>query len=258
MPDSIADAASLAPLPSADPLNAWKSGLGITGRVKLAGCYTASMSDMAGHGAPQLNAVEVRHTLSIHDVERELVAAGVPRSHRQVVRYCETGMLDAVKVPGPTGPQWFVAPSSLPKTIGDLRQWQTQRAGRGTPQPAMTRFSAPANTGNDAEDMARHGPPSPAVSEAKTFSNATETHPVAAGYVGQLEKRIEEKDDVILLLKGQLISKDEQIKELSTRYRETHTLLGAMQRMLAPLLGQSDPFKASKGDETNSDQPPAA
>ena len=63
-----------------------------------------------------------------------------------------------------------------------------------------------------------------------------------ARYVQQLEKRIEEKDDVIGLLKGQLVAKDEQIGELSTRYRETHSLLGAMQRMFAPLLGQSDPY----------------
>ncbi|MGH9809829.1 MAG: hypothetical protein ACRD9W_21700, partial [Terriglobia bacterium] len=55
---------------------------------------------VAGHG-------ELRHTLTIHDVEAALVAAGVPRSHRQVIRYCETGMLEAVKVPGPTGAQWY-------------------------------------------------------------------------------------------------------------------------------------------------------
>jgi hypothetical protein len=63
-----------------------------------------------------------------------------------------------------------------------------------------------------------------------------------ARYVQQLEKRIDEKDEVIDLLKGQLVAKDDQISELSTRYRETHTLLGAMQRMLAPLLGQADPY----------------
>ncbi len=117
---------------------------------------------MAGHGTPQLDAAEVRHTLSIHDVERELVAAGVPRSHRQVVRYCETGMLDAVKVPGPTGPQWFVAASSLPNAIGDLRQWRAQRAGRGMPQPAMTRSDAPGNANIGADDAAGHGLPLPA------------------------------------------------------------------------------------------------
>lgn len=202
------------------------------------------MSDTAGHTMPQPDADEVRHTLAIDEVERALVAAGVPRSRRQVVRYCETGMLDAVKVPGPSGPQWFVAPASLPKAIGDLRQWQAQRASRGAPQPALTRSETPGNPSIEADDAARHGLPLPAVSEARTMKETLETRSDTAGFVSQLEKRIEEKDDVIVLLKGQLAAKDEQIKELSTRYRETHTLLGAMQRMLAPLLGQSDPFKA--------------
>ena len=192
------------------------------------------MSDAAGHGTQQLDTGEVRHTLSIHDVERELVAAGVPRSHRQVVRYCETGMLDAVKVPGPSGAQWFVSPASLPKVIGDLRQWQAQRAGHTQPRPAMA--------------------------EAKIMDKSRDTEPAMAGHVGQLEKRIEEKDDVIGLLKGQLVSKDEQIRELSTRYRETHSLLGAMQRMLAPLLGQGDPYKATQDErrDRSTDVPPAA
>jgi hypothetical protein len=63
--------------------------------------------------------------------------------------------------------------------------------------------------------------------------------------------RIEEKDDVIGLLRGQLTAKDEQIGELSMRYRETHALLGAMQRMLAPLLGQADPYVPNKSEEAS-------
>ena len=80
------------------------------------------MEDTAGHSSPQPDNGELRHTLSVHDVGAALVAAGVPRSHRQIIRYCETAMLDAVKVPGPTGAQWFVSPASLPKAIGDLKQ----------------------------------------------------------------------------------------------------------------------------------------
>jgi hypothetical protein len=210
------------------------------------------MSDTPGHGVPQPDAVEVRHTLAIDEVERALVAAGVPRSRRQVLRYCETGMLDAVKVPGPSGPQWFVAPASLPKAIGDLAQWQVQRAGRTAPHPAMTHRVEHGEESMDATAVAGHGAPLPAVAAVSIKRETGETRPDTAGFVSQLEKRIEEKDDVIVLLKGQLVAKDEQIKELSTRYRETHTLLGAMQRMLAPLLGQSDPYKA--GSNTDSDR----
>ena len=90
------------------------------------------------------------------------------------------------------------------------------------------------------------------MSGTKTRDEVSETEPVVSRYVEQLEKRIEEKNDVISLLKGQLIAKDEQIGELSTRYRETHSLLGAMQRMFAPLLGQSDPYNTTpeKRDDT--------
>ena len=207
------------------------------------------MQDTAGHGAPQLDNGELRHTLSVHDVGAALVAAGVPRSHRQIIRYCETEMLDAVKVPGPTGPQWYVSPASLPKVIGDLKQWEAQRAGHSSPRQDTSTYVALDVPPNNNSDTASHGAPQPAMSDKEPSQKGSETQPVMARYVEQLEKRIEEKDDVIGLLKGQLVAKDEQIGELSTRYRETHSLLGAMQRMFAPLLGQSDPYTAPEKRE---------
>ena len=153
-------------------------------------------------------------------------------------------MLDAVKVPGPTGAQWFVSPASLPKAIGDLKQWEAQRARKGAPQSVMSSPVTVEKTININSDAASHGALQPAMSDKETSQKESETEPAMARYVEQLEKRIDEKDDVIGLLKGQLVAKDEQIGELSTRYRETHSLLGAMQRMFAPLLGQSDPYTA--------------
>ena len=202
------------------------------------------MQDTASHSSPQLDNGELRHTLSVHDVGAALVVAGVPRSHRQVIRYCETAMLDAVKVPGPTGAQWYVSPASLPKVIGDLKQWEAQRARHSTTQQDMSDHVAVEAAPNNNSDTASHGAPKPAMSEKEISQKGGETEPAMARYVEQLEKRIEEKDDVIGLLKGQLVAKDDQIGELSTRYRETHSLLGAMQRMFAPLLGQSDPYTA--------------
>ncbi len=208
--------------------------------------------DTASHGTPHHDNGELRHTLSLHEVGAALVAAGVPRSHRQVVRYAETGMLDAVKVPGPNGEQWYVSPASLPKVIGDLKQWGEQRARHGTPRPAMSDPVTVETPLNNNTDTASHGTPQPAVSEQEISQRRSETEPPTSRYVEQLEKRIEEKDDVIGLLKSQLTAKDEQIGELSTRYRETHTLLGAMQRMLAPLLGQADPYQTPEQREVES------
>ncbi len=227
------------------------SEVGIAGLAGSPPCYTEAMTedDTASHGTPQPDSGELRHTLSIHAVEAALVAAGVPRSHRQVIRYCETGMLDAVKVPGPTGAQWYVSPASLPKAIGDLKQWQVQREGHGMTDPVMSSSDTPTKPLSNDSDTASHSAPKHATSVSEESQKGSETEPATARYVAQLEKRIEEKDDVIGLLKGQLIAKDEQIGELSTRYRETHSLLGAMQRMLAPLLGQSDPYQTPENRE---------
>ena len=43
-------------------------------------------------------------------------------------------------------------------------------------------------------------------------------------------------------LRGQITTKDLQIKELSERSRETNVLIGGLQRLLAPLLGSPDPY----------------
>lgn len=259
------------------------------------------MSDAARPSSPQpamSDPGELRHTLTVEHVGALLTQAGVPRSRRQIIRYCQTGLLDAVKIPGPTGDQWYVAPVSLPKAIGDLKQWDAQREVRRVTQRDVSnsvsllsdhvqrelpsnsnsdaaRSGAPKPATSDPENGAvetelevvtvRHGAPNQDVSKSEIGPNAEETElalpgqgetqPAAAGYVAQLEKRIEEKDDFIGLLKGQLVAKDDQISELSTRYRETHTLLGAMQRMIAPLLGQADPYQsADKDDSTRVDK----
>ncbi|HEX2841361.1 hypothetical protein [Hyphomicrobium sp.] len=247
------------------------------------------------------NPGELRHILTVEHVGVLLTQAGVPRSRRQIIRYCQTGLLDAVKIPGPTGDQWYVAPASLPKAIGDLKQWEAQREGQGMTQLDMSnsvhpmsdhvhpeisrnsnsdtaRPSAPKLATSDLEngsaatetkpDMARRGAPEPDMSNSDGGPNSektelvvpghSETQPATASYVAQLEKRIEEKDDFIGLLKGQLTAKDEQISELSTRYRETHTLLGAMQRMFAPLLGQADPYQPADHRDARVDNSPPA
>jgi hypothetical protein len=59
----------------------------------------------SGLGRPQQDNDQQRHTLTVSEVGEQLAAAGVPRSERQIKRYCETGFLDAKKIPGPTGEQ---------------------------------------------------------------------------------------------------------------------------------------------------------
>ena len=216
------------------------------------------MDDTTGLGRPQQDDDQLRHTLTVHEVGERLGAAGVPRSERQIKRYCESGFLDAKKVPGPTGDQWFVAPHALPKLIGDLQQWQMQRAGHSQTRPAVAEHVTPEKPNAENADTPGLGRPQQATTDNdKTEREAGEV--VTSGYVTQLETRISEKDDVIGLLKGQLVAKDQQITDLSTRFgnlsdrfADTQKLLGAMQRMFAPLLGQGDPYSPAESSEVPS------
>ena len=215
------------------------------------------MDATPGHGRPQQDDDQQRHTLTVSHVSERLATAGVPRSERQIKRYCESGFLDAKKIPGPTGDQWFVAPAALPKLIGDLQQWQMQRVQSGT-RSAMTEHVTQERPLNDNSDLPGSGRPEQAMADKKNPAGGNASEPATSGYVTQLEKRIEEKDDVIGLLKGQLVAKDQQITDLSTRFgnlsdrfSDTQKLLGAMQRMFAPLLGQRDPYSPANNMEAH-------
>ena len=95
---------------------------------------------------------------------------------------------------------------------------------------------------NTNSDTASHGAPQRAVSNSDNAERRSETQPDTSRYVALLERDNE-------FLRDQVQKKDEQIDDLSQRFSETQTLLGAMQRMIAPLLGQSDPFHAPEKRE---------
>ena len=208
----------------------------------------------ARRSAPQPDPVAARHTLTVRHVEALLAQEVVHRSHLHVLRLCQNGMPDAVKVPGPSGDEWYVAPVSVPKAIGDLKQIDAQRAARHSgAQHAVSGHGATGLTGEIERDAARHSAPRQATSEKENMIEKGETsldmpghdHASASvsGYVTQLTKRLEDKDEMIGMLKGQLISKDQQITDisksnanLSERFADTQKLLGAMQRMFAPLV----------------------
>jgi hypothetical protein len=138
-------------------------------------CYTAAMTDAASHSAPQHDTGEVRHTLSVSEVGARLAAAGVPRSRRTVIRFCETGMLDAVKVPGPTGPQWFVSPASISKAVNDLKMWDELRSGHSVSRQALASFVTLDPSPKIETDAASHSSLQPAVAESEIQQDASET-----------------------------------------------------------------------------------
>jgi hypothetical protein len=70
-----------------------------------------------------------------------------------------------------------------------------------------------------------------------------------AGYVSQLEKRIEEKDMVIGMLRDQLTVKDQQISRHSERERETNLLIRGLQNLVLRL----QPGRAANADVFDGD-----
>jgi hypothetical protein len=86
-------------------------------------------------------------------------------------------------------------------------------------------------------------PPAPARSaslEDTTAAEQTGTGADTLRYVQQLEKRLDEKDGEIGFLRSEVAVKNDQIKDLTERARETNHLIAGLQRMLSPLLGTSE------------------
>lgn len=193
------------------------------------------MDDMPGLGRPQQDDDQLRHTLTVHEVSEQLATAGVPRSERQIKRYCETGFLDAKKIPGPTGEQWFIAPAALPRLIGDLQQWQMQRAGHVRPGPATTSNDRPENPDPFGTDTPGQGRPQQATSDTEPEGKPVSRQMVTAGHVTQLEKRIEDKDKQIDFLQEELTDRRDQIRGMKDIISEQKLLLESMNNNIAPI-----------------------
>ncbi len=138
------------------------------------------MTDTASHVVAQ--PAEARHTLTVREVEILLANAGVLRSHRHVLRLCQAGTFDAVKIPGASGEEWYVAPASVPKAIGDLKQIDEQRARRGATQPAVSDDGAVRPSPNKGIDEARHSALQPGMSVAKNVEEQRPTRPDMTGH----------------------------------------------------------------------------
>src|SRR5436190_6504399 len=169
------------------------------------------MSDTASHGAPEHDSDGLRHTMSLKEAEAQLSAAGVPRSHRHIVRLCKSGAFDAAKRPGGSGDEWFIAPQSVPKVIGDLRSIEEARARHSPPQHATSDHVAAEKSHNSNTDTAGRGAPQHATSEAKSSEGGDATQPDTSRYVALLERDNE-------FLREQVKKKDDQISDQSNRF----------------------------------------
>ena len=123
------------------------------------------MSDTSGHVAPERDDL---HTVTLRQLEAQLIAAGVLMSRRQLMRHCQAGTFDAQKLPATNNiMEWFIAPASIEKGIADIKTLQEHRARRDATRLDMTNSDATKMPSITDSDMSGHDPSQHVVSETE-------------------------------------------------------------------------------------------
>lgn len=151
-------------------------------------------------------------SLSIDEALGRYAHAGHPRTPRSVQRYCAKGHLQCRLVETGFGEKYLIAPDSVDKHIAYIEE-VTPATGRATSRHVATSRTIEGN---------ENQPPKEPRQDA--------TGPDLSRYVA----RVEGENG---FLRQQITVKDEQIKDLTERARETNHLIAGLQKMLTPLLG---------------------
>jgi hypothetical protein len=173
------------------------------------------MDDMSRHAA---TSPDSDFTLSIDEALERYARAGLPRTPRSIQRYCAKGHLDCRRMETPFGEKYLISPASVAKHIAYIEEVRPVATRRDETRHVATNIAS-----EQSQDEPRQGAP----------TGHDLSRQVATEYVARLEG---END----FLRQQIGVKDEQIKDLTERARETNHLIAGLQRMLTPLLGRSE------------------
>jgi hypothetical protein len=185
---------------------------------------------------------ETRYALTIEDVAHRYVEAGHPRTIRTLQRYCASGHLDCLKQPTTLGDMYRITPASVARHLAQLEE--LARATVDANNRAWSRQDA-------AEVVPENNPDANATNLA---ANGDASRPVAAE-AAMMSRYVERVENENAFLRTQIETKDEQIKDLTERSRETNVLIGGLQRMLSPLLKSPDPFPRDEEGRGGVDRP---
>jgi hypothetical protein len=173
-------------------------------------------------------------TLTIEDALALYAEAGIPRTPRSIQRYCAKQHLSSRRIETEFGEKYLIARASVEKHIAYIKE-VTPATSRDVPRPVATTV-APENK----DDSQRQEAPT-----TTDQSRRVATSPDLSRYVARLEGDID-------FLRGQMDVKDNQIKEMTERARETNVLIAGLQKMLTPLL--SSPKERGEAAEDRSEQ----
>ena len=162
------------------------------------------------------------YTLSIDEAAALYERAGLPRTLRSIQRYCAKGHLDARRIETAYGEKYLISPASVMRHIAYIEEVRQATAGRDLSRLAAT--TVPEETWNPQELR-------------QPATGRDEPRQVAANdeMLSRYVTHVEEENE---FLRSQVRTKDDQIKDLTERARETNHLVAGLQKMLAPLLGR--------------------
>lgn len=167
---------------------------------------------------PVATSPDSEFTLTIDDALERYARAGLPRTPRSVQRYCAKGHLDCRRIETQFGEKYLISPSSVDKHIAYIEEVRPVASSRDEPRHVATPVA-----GEERHDEPRQEGP----------TSADQSPIVATQYVARLEGENE-------FLRQQIGVKDDQIKDLTERARETNHLIAGLQKMLTPLLSRAD------------------
>ena len=156
-------------------------------------------------------------TLTIDEALERYSRAGLPRTPRSVQRYCAKGHLDCRRIETQFGEKYLISPASIDKHIGYIEEVRPVATGRDEPRQVATDVAAQT-------------------SREEPRQEAPTSHDLPRQVATEFVARLEGEND---FLRKQIGVKDDQIKDLTERARETNHLIAGLQKMLTPLLGRA-------------------
>jgi hypothetical protein len=177
---------------------------------------------------PVATTPDSEYTLTIDEAAERYDHAGHPRTPRSIQRYCAKGHLDCRRIETQFGEKYLITPASVSKHIAYIEEVRPVATSPDMPRPVATPIVP-------AEGHEKATPEQPASDLSR---------PVAPAYIERVESENE-------FLRKQIGVKDDQIKDLTERARETNFLIQGLQNLFLQL----NPGRPS---ETSRDTPPTA
>jgi hypothetical protein len=166
-------------------------------------------------------------TLTTDEAVQRYARAGLPRTPRSIQRYCDKGHLDCRRIETPFGEKYLITSASVDKHIAYIEEVRLAATSRDPSRQDATTVAMAVR-----QDVPRQ--------EAATSPDPSRR--VATAYVDRLEGENE-------FLRKQITVKDDQIKDLTERARETNHLIAGLQKMLTPLLSGSGHARTEDADD---------